>query len=138
MVTRDFDAMLSEKAGVRPTFRVGGQEFTCKAKVPFKRFAKLLEALTEDGDGEGDKADKIFRLALVAADRERFLELLNADGEDDEDRVIAPEQVREMTDWLLEHYSGKASPNSDTSSNGASTTGPPPNVVSLTSRSQAG
>lgn len=138
MVTRDFDAMLAERAGVRPTFRVAGQLFTVKAKLPFKRFQTLLSSLASDDVDEDAKTEEFFRLCLVAQDRERFFTLLDYDGEGDEVdewAVVSPEQVAALTEWLMELYTGKSLGNSASSSNGSAETGAPPNVVSLNSRS---
>lgn len=137
MVTRDFDAFLAEKAGVRPTFRVGGQDFTMRAKLPFKKFAKLVGAVSEDED-EIETTEKFFRMVLVPADRDRFMALLDAEAEDDDAEVISPEQVGELMEWAMGFYTGKQPASSDGSPPGASTTGPQRNVVSLNSRSQAG
>lgn len=131
MTTRDFDAMLAERAGVRPTFRVGGQEFTVRAKLPFKRFATLVNS---EQDDEITATEDFFRMVLVPADRDRFMALLDADGEEDTDGVIDPEQVKLISEWLMELYTGKGRQSSDGSSDGAATTGPPPNVVSLNPR----
>lgn len=138
MVTRDFDAMLSEKAGVRPTFRVGGQEFTAKAKIPYKRFRAFLESLDGEDVDEAAKFEDFMQLALVRDDRERFRQLLDADGDDDDEDVVAIGQVGQITEWLIEHYTGKAAPNSDSSSDGSAPTGAPGNVVSLNPRTNAG
>lgn len=140
MVTRDFDAMLAERAGVRPTFRVGGQEFTIKAKLPFKKFQKLVASLAGDDVDEDAKTDEFFAMVLVPQDRERFFLLLNYDGEGDEVdewNVVSPEQVTSLTQWLMELYTGKAGASSASSSNGSAGAGAPLNVVSLNSRIQS-
>lgn len=133
MVTRDFDAMLAQRAGTRPTFRVGGQEFTVKAKLAFKKFAKLI-ATFEEADDEIAATEAFFRMVLVPSDRDRFIALLDADGEDDSDAVIDPEQIQAMTEWLMEYYTGKHRASSNGSSGGAGTMAQPLNVVSLNPR----
>lgn len=139
MVTRDFDAMLNH--GVRPTFRLAGQTFTVKAKLPHKRFKNLLSTLAAD-DADEDKAETdFFRLCLVPHDRERFFALLDFDGEGDEVdewAVVSPEQVAGLIEWLMELYTGKLSSSSASSSAGSASVGATPNVVSLNSRTQVG
>src|ERR1700759_2797346 len=86
-VTRDFDAMLAEKAGVRPTFKVGGQEFTLRSKLPYGKWNKLLNFMRADETDADEATTKFFETVLVRADRERFLSLIDLDGvrEDDDD-----------------------------------------------------
>lgn len=140
MSTRDFDAMLVEKGRQRQTFRAGGQEFTAKAKLPYRKFQTLLAAMgrVDENDDEAVRRaeEQFFRAALIRSDRDRFLELLNADGDEDDDdfATLDPEQVNEITAWLMEHFTGKRETTSDSSSDGASGTGQRPNVVSLNAR----
>lgn len=141
MVTRDFDAMLAERAGVRPTFRLAGQTFTVKARLPHKRFRALLTQLSDETLDDEAGEEQFLRLALIPQDRERFFLLLDFDGEGDEVdewNVVGPEQINKLVEWLMELYTGKLLPSSDSSSAGSEKTGPPPKVVSLSSRNQAG
>lgn len=141
-VTRDFDAMLAEKAGVKPTFKIGGQEFTLRAKLPYAKWNKLL-AVMSDPDGDDMAAsEQFFKIALIKADRERFSALLHAgagddDEDDDDDAVIGLSQMPELTDWVMEHFTGKAQSASNSSSPGANGTGAQPNVISLKSKQAA-
>jgi hypothetical protein len=138
LVTRDFDAMFAMRAGQRPTFRVGGQEFTVKAKLPNRKFKKLLAAFVDDEIDETQAEKDFFNLCLIKSDRERFFALLEYEGDDDEgDDVIDIPQLNELTSWLMEYYTGKAAENSSSSSDGSSGTGGSPKVVSLSSRQQA-
>lgn len=137
MVTRDFDAMLAERAGVRPTFRVGGQTFTAKSKVPFRKFSRLMASFTDDAMTEEQATENFFNLVLIREDRERFFALLDADGDEDgtdDDGVITSEQMNDITEWLMELYTGKQRESSTSSTNGSGTTGASRNVVSLNSR----
>jgi hypothetical protein len=136
MATRDFDAMLAQQGRTRQTFRIGGQEFTIRAKLPWRTFSALLASMQEENVDEYAKTVEFFNLVLVRADRERFRELLNASGDDeeDEDEVIDPEQMNLLSDWLLEYYTGKRQGSSDSSSPGSAETGDRQNVVSLNPR----
>lgn len=132
MATWDFDAMLAEQAGIRPTFRIAGQEFTVRAKLPYASWSKIMETLRADGaDLEAQK--KFFRIALISSDRERFARLLDSE-DDDDNRVIGLAQISAITDKLLEHFTGKLQSGSNGSSPGSSETGQSPNVVSLPAR----
>src|SRR5688572_7675835 len=137
-VTRDFDAMLAEKAGIRPTFKVGGEEFTLKAKLAYRKWNQLMALMRADDTDPHEATQQFFNAVLIKADRPRFAELLDRLGDDeDEDDVVGLDQMDAITDWVMEHFTGKQRPNSDSSSAGASTTGPSANVVSLNARSTA-
>lgn len=137
MVTRDFDAMLAEQAGIRPTFKIGGQEFSLRAKLPYTRWNKLLTVMRDDGTNPDTATAEFFNTVLIRADRERFLELLNKEEDDDDDTVIGLSQMDQLTDWCMEHFTGKALNSSDGSSPGVSGTGPAQNVVSLGAKKAA-
>jgi len=134
MTVKDFDAMLAERAGVRPTFKVSGQEFQVRSKLPYKKFQSMMAAMTAEGADTDAATDEFFRAVITKADRDRFLALLNDDGEDDEDRVIDPAQMGAIIDWLISLYTGKAHTSSASSSDGPNPTGLQRNVVSLSPR----
>lgn len=139
-VTRDFDAMLAEKAGERPTFRVAGQEFTLRAKLPYGKWNRLVSYMRDPEGDDMAATRKFFNTALIKADRQRFAELLAVGEEDDDDDDVPSIDLRQMgpiTDWAMEHFTGKLQSNSNGSSPGASATGQPPNVVSLNARTTA-
>lgn len=134
---KDFDAML---AG-RPTFTVGGQIFTARAKLPWRKFTSLLSAMSEavDSGGGTEATEKFLVMAVVRQDRERFKALLELDDNDDDDAVgISPGEITELSSWLMEHYTGKRSEGDESSSDGPPKTGPPRKVVSLSARTAAG
>lgn len=138
MVTRDFDAMLAEQAGIRPTFKVGGQEFTLRSKLPYKRWNRLLAVMRNDDTDPDTATSEFFNTVLIAADRQRFLDLLDKEDDDEDDEaVIGLDQMDGLTDWCMEHFTGKLRNSSNGSSPGASGTGPAPNVVSLGSKKAA-
>lgn len=137
MVTRDFDAMLAEKAGVRPTFRIGGQEFSLRAKLPYAKWTKILAAMRSD-DVSAEAANELFfRAVLAPGDRERFLALLGRDDDLDDDNCIGVEEMEPLIDWAMEHFTGKAPSSSNGSSPGSNNTGQSPNVISLSSKAPA-
>lgn len=136
-ITRDFDAMIAERTGEKPTFRIAGQEFTLRARLPFTRWDALLTYMRADETGNLDATRKMFSTVLVRADRERFLALLtpaNIDDDDDESgdaAAIGLDQLGPLTDWVMEYFTGKLQSNTDSSSPGVADTGAPPRPVSL-------
>lgn len=138
MVTRDFDAMLAEKANVRPTFKVSGQTFTMKARLHSDKYFEMQEYLRNPETTEKQAMRRMFETVLVKSDRERFFHVFDGDLEGEDDDVmglgIDIQQLDEMTTWILEFYSGKAGQNSQSSTPGTSTTGQQQNVVSLNPR----
>lgn len=134
---KDFDAMLREKGGDRPTFTIGGQVFTLRAKLPYTKWNALV-AMMRDEDGDTMKSThEFFNTVLIRDDRPRFAALLDSDSDDD-DEVIGVEQMSELTDYVMEHFTGKLQDSSNGSSPGANGTGQQPNVVSLNARSTTG
>lgn len=138
-VTRDFDAMVAEKVGAKPTFQVAGQVFTLRAKLPYARWEKLLATMRGDDIAPHEATREFFNTVLIKADRERFLDLLTKEDSDDEDEsdLVGMDQMDSITDWVMEHFTGKLQNSSNGSSPGASGTGPQRNVVSLSARTTA-
>lgn len=144
MPTKDFDAALREKRGEELEFVVAGQTFTARAKLPWKKYSTLIMSLfgqdvtTADGL---NKTEEFFRLVIVKRDRDRFIALMDSDGdgeedgEGDEDNVIDPTQVSALLDWMLALYTGKEPKNETSSSDSPPTTGLPSNVISLDGKS---
>lgn len=138
MATRDFDAMLADSAKDRLTFVVGGQEFTLRARLPYQKWNELLQTMRSDETDGNQATAEFFNTVLIKRDRQRFLDLLAHDGEDDEDGededVVDLVQMDQITDWIMEHFTGKLRRSSDSSSPGANGTGQPRKVVSLSAR----
>lgn len=105
---KDFDAMLREKSGGRPEFTVGGQHFTCRSKLPFKKLQKLMATLDNVSVNSTDDgvmaAEEFFKIVLLPQDRDRFMTLLHDEGEEDDDAVISFTQVFELLNWLSDYY----------------------------------
>lgn len=137
MVTRDFDAYLAEKAGVRPTFKIAGQVFTLRSKMAYTKWSKLLASMRSDEVSPEEANDMFFRAALIRGDVDRFMALLNKDDDDDEGAIIGLQEADALVDWAMAHFTGKALNTSDGSSPGSNGTGPSPNVVSLQSKAPA-
>lgn len=137
MVTRDFDAMLAEKANGRPTFKVGGQEFTLRKKLPYGKWLKLLAVMRSEDVDENESNTEFFNTVLVRDDRQRFLDLMTKEDDEDDDNVIGMDQMDALTSWIMEVFTGKLSTSSNGSSPGANGTGQQPNVISLQSKQTA-
>lgn len=142
MAVRDFDRALAERRGGRPEFIVGGQKFTCRAKLSFHKFSQLMETMgavdEDDAAGAQSKTEDFLRTVIVRQDRDRFMALLRDEGVDDDDdeNVITPDQLAQIVEWLMDHYTGKGAGNENSSSGGPTSTGPSRNVVSLNPRTQ--
>lgn len=139
MVTRDFDAMLADRAGVRPTFKVAGQEFTMRARLASKKYFELQHYFQSEDTSEEDSLRKLFNTVLIKGDRDRFFQLFDGALDEDNDEVddelvLDVTQLDAMTTWVMEFYSGKQPKNSESSNPGTDSTGPRPKVVSLNAR----
>lgn len=129
MSYKDFDAWLNETRG-EISFSVGGQTFTGRKRVSWEKMNRYLLNLGDEGTDGIDQTKDFFRMVLVPADRQRFIEAVEYDGDDD-DRILASEQVGKILNWLLEVYTGKAPSDAASSSAEQPSTGAPSNVVSL-------
>lgn len=139
---KDFDAMLAEKSTGRPMFTVGGQKFTARAKLPWKKFSALILSLVGDDvstSGGIEKTESFFRMVLVREDRERFMALINNDGDEDEDddKVVGTQQISDLLDWMLEYYTGKATMSDTPSPPTPLDSGVSVNTVSLTPKTDS-
>lgn len=138
MTVRDFDAMLAEKRKATAQFKLGGQVFTLRRKLSAARWFAMLATMRSDDIDVEDANRQFFSTVIKASDRERFLAMYEADeGDDDDGDVVDIALVNDLVNWAMEYYTGKPVDDSSSSSPGASETGPPPNVVSLTARTTA-
>jgi hypothetical protein len=126
---KDFDNWLREQRG-DVSFTVGGQTFTGRKRVPWQKMNKYLMSLGAEGTDGIEQTKEFFEMVLVKKDRKRFIDAIDYDGDDD-DKVIASEQIRVILDWLLGVYTGKAPNEEASSSPEPPTTGVQSNVVSL-------
>ncbi len=133
MPVKDFDALLAKKARVQPTFKVCGEEFTCRARLPHKQFQRLINFMQDDEVTAEDATNAFFSFALVRDDLPRFMAIVDYDGDDDE-KVLDNEIANDIVQWLLEIYTGKAAESGPTSSDGSTGTPGSRKVVSLSSR----
>ncbi len=133
---KDFDAMLREKAGDKPTFTIAGQTFTLRARLPYKQWNKLVALMRADDGDNMDSTHTFFNTVLVRADRERFAALLESEDDEDE-QVIGVAEMSDLTDYVMEHFTGKLLSSSNGSSPGSNGTGQSRNVVSLSARTTA-
>lgn len=135
MTTRDFDSMLAANAGVNPTFKVAGQEFSLRVKLPYRRWNKLLATMRSEDIDEQEGAEDFFNTVLIKADRQRFLDLLNnEDDDDDAAESISLAQMNDLIDWVMEYFTGKHGNSSDSSTPGVNGTGTRQKLASSTPR----
>src|SRR5215213_6988412 len=113
---KDFDAMLAEKVGGRPSFQLCGQKFECRSKLPWRKWNGMIMSLQLEDNTAEDVVENFFNLVLVPQDRERFSALIDVDepeNEDDEESYVSDEQIGQLMAWLLDHYTGKARENDE-------------------------
>jgi len=135
MSFKDYDAMLSEKLGGAPSFAVGGRIYTCRAKLPWKKFSEFMLSLMSGSAASLTETEEFFRLCLTAGDRQAFIDALNDEGDgtpEGDARLISNTQVSQILDDLLDYYTGKAPKNAAESSVQLPSVGEPSRVVSLT------
>lgn len=135
MSFKDYDAMLNEKIGGPPTFAVGGRIYTCRAKLPWKKFSEFMLSLMSGSAATLAGTEEFFRLCLTAGDRQAFLDALNDEGDgtpEGDAKLISNTQVSDILDDLLDYYTGKAPKNAEGSSVQLPGAGEPSRVVSLT------
>lgn len=138
MSHKDYDAMVAEQLGERPTFTLGGQTFTCRLKLHWRKQSKIFLALANaEGDQVSEASVSFVRACLIPACREAF-DALVAEPEDDEYEddaaVVNRSQLNALMDDLFDYYAGKAETSDDGSSSSPASTGEPSNVVSLNSK----
>lgn len=137
MSHKDYDAMLAEKLGERPTFTLAGKDFTCRRKLHWTKQSKVFLTLANASGGDALNAASVdfVKACLVPADRAVFEALMQEPDDDyDEDSVITRDQLDELVNDLFDYYAGKAEPSDGDSSTSPPDAGPPSNVVSLNSK----
>jgi hypothetical protein len=131
---KDFDELVRGRK--REKFKLGGQTFTTRANLSARRFARML-TLVEQIDGAEaaiDATAAFMDKVLIPEDRERFRLLLEVDPDEDvedDEKAVTLEQINEVVDWTVEHYTGKRITREESSTPGAESAPMPQNVVSF-------
>lgn len=138
MAYKDYDSMLAEQLGERPSFKLGGQVFTCRRALHWTKQSKVFLSLANaDGEQFNQASIKFVETCLVPADREKFLALV-AEPEDDDyedgDTVVTRFQINAVVNDLFDFYAGKGEASGSESSGSPEVAGQPSNVVSLNSQ----
>jgi predicted DNA-binding protein (MmcQ/YjbR family) len=97
------------------TFKIGGQTFAVRANVPRESMVKLAKI-----DDDDERVDAFFRAVLIKKDRQRFLDLLHSEPEEDDDPVITLAQAAEIMNDLTEYAAGANKGKGTTSTAGPS------------------
>lgn len=139
MSFRDFDAAMQSIG--RPTFVLGGQKFTCRApaKMAWAKWNNIIMDLDGGPAGsvkaEVERTKGLLKKVIIASDRQRFMDLLeyegDDEGEDEDDVVVSNKQVGELLNWVLETYTGKGETSESTLSEPPSDAGLPVKRASL-------
>jgi hypothetical protein len=137
---KNFDELVTGRK--KEPFKLGGQTFTIRARLHSRRFARMLKDCqdAEGAEASIDAAGRFMNRALIVKDRERFQQLIDGDDDDDDDaKVVTFEQLRELVDWCVDHYTGKHDTQEESSTPGSPPTPTPRNVVSFqpTAKNQA-
>lgn len=124
MPFRDFDEARKEAARVSdpPSFQLGGETFTCLAKVPLGFSFELMDApevSPETNAGAIHAMTKFLRRILVDEDNVARFDALLARRED----PITGGDILDVSVWLGELYSGRPFGNAESSSNSPPTNG---------------
>lgn len=98
---KDFGASTDISSDEPVSFRLDGEEFNCRTRIPGK---VMLDLAAKSGDqenpSEGAKViDDFFKLVLIGESYERFNSLVT-----DPDRIISMEQLMDIVSWLTEMY----------------------------------
>lgn len=137
---KDFDAAVREVNGDRPTFKLGGQTFTCKARLKGTTVIQLLNLVGTAQNQETAalelmaNIDNLFAKVLIKPDRERFFEVIRGSDEDedeDDEAIIDFTSLMELMSWLMNMYLGNLGGSASNSDVGPSEIGQPAKVISL-------
>jgi len=101
---RDFGSGDQDKPAQPISFKLYGEEFSCKPKMQGKVLLDLVAKSTvQDNPGEAAAIiNKFFELVLIADSYKRFEALVESD-----DKIVEVEQLSEIVAWLVEQYTDR-------------------------------
>jgi len=132
---KDFDELVRGRK--REAFKLGGETFHIRSKLHARRFARMIRAVEniEGAEAAIDVTVGFMDKVLLPEDRDKFRALMAVEDDDDDkaddEKAVTLEQVNELVDWVIEHYTGKRLTPGESSSPGAESTQTPHNVVSF-------
>jgi hypothetical protein len=112
---KDFGAGTSSEEKEQISFKLHGEEFTCRPEIQGK---VLLELISKSGsENPADSAEiisKFFGIVLMPESYERFDVLTK-----DPDKIVSIETLGEIVGWLVETYTDRPTTRSEVSPSGA-------------------
>jgi hypothetical protein len=101
---KDFGAGEQDKPAEPLSFKLHGEDFSCKPKMQGRILLDLVAASSaQDNPGEAAAIiNKFFKLVLIAESYERFDALVQSD-----DRIVEVEQLSAIVAWLVEQYADR-------------------------------
>jgi hypothetical protein len=101
---KDFGSGDQDKPAQPISFKLHGEEFSCKPKMQGKVLLDLVaKSSAQDNPGEAAAIiNKFFQLVLAADSHTRFEALVESD-----DKIVEVEQLSEIVAWLVEQYTDR-------------------------------
>ena len=101
---KDFGSGDQDKPAQPISFKLHGEEFSCKPKMQGKVLLDLVaKSSAQDNPGEAAAIiNKFFELVLIADSYTRFEALVESD-----DKIVEVEQLSEIVAWLVEQYTDR-------------------------------
>ena len=101
---KDFGSGDQDKPAQPISFKLHGEEFSCKPKMQGKVLLDLVaKSSAQDNPGEAAAIiNKFFELVLIADSYKRFEALVESD-----DKIVEVEQLSEIVAWLVEQYTDR-------------------------------
>ena len=111
---KDFGAGTTS-AGAEPlTFKLHGEEFTCRPDIQGKTLLALVaDAASNDASRQAGMVEKFFKTVLTPDSAEDFDELTN-----DPDKVVSVETLGEIVGWIVEQYTSRPTSRPEVSASG--------------------
>lgn len=112
---KDFGTGSSSEATEPVTFKLHGEDFTCRPEIPGKLMLDLVAQSSDDDNPAAAAAivPKFFGSVLLPESFERFNALC-----DDPERVVTMQTLTDIVEWLVETYSERPTKGPESSPTG--------------------
>jgi len=98
---KDFGGASAQPAGEPISFKLHGEDFSCRASVQGKLLLRLV-ASSNDPVAGAESINSFFKMVLVDESYKRFEALCN-----DDEKIVPVETLGEIVGWLVEQYSDR-------------------------------
>ena len=100
---RDFGSGKNTGEKEPVTFKIHGEEFSCREELQGKTLLDLVAQSSAENPAEAAKTiGNFFKNVLVAESYERFNKLITSP-----DKIVTVETLAEISGWLVEVYAGR-------------------------------